>query len=431
MFACVWLLLLPLNLISASVGVLLWVWVALLSPHELLYGFMTALPYNRIVAVITIGLLFIGKERKDPYFEPTLFLLILFGLAATVSWSTSIVSNPTSDSLYEKLIKEIVLVFVITAAMTTRAHIDRLVLVVALSLGFFAVREGLIFLLTAGGHQIVGSGALGDNNGLAAALLMVIPLLSYLARHSVLRIVKIGMLLVLGLSVTTTVATYSRGGLIGLMVLAIFMVKNSRRKLSSLVMVIFAAGLLYVVAPDSWFSRINTINNASEDTSFMDRVMAWKMSLLIGMDNPLFGGGMHAVQDAYIWEMYKPYFSQVDFVDTPSPGDAPRAAHSIYFEVLGDLGFVGLALFLAILGRTLWNCRWLYRTCRDHAALGWAADLGRMLQISLAVYLATGALLSNGYYEQLYILIALVSRCRRTVQCTLVAAQKMGQPDLG
>jgi len=246
-------------------------------------------PLNKIVAVLTIFLVFFGREKKDPYFDVTLFLLILLGVVSTVSWFDGIVSNPTATDLYEKLLKEIVLVFVIAAVTTTRARIDRLVLVVVLAIGFLAVKEGTIYLLTAGGHHITGTYALGDNNGLAMALLMIIPLISYLARHSVARIVKIGMWSVMGLSLVTVIATFSRGGFIGMIVLAAFTLKNSRRRFRALLLVLLAGLFLYVLAPNSWFSRMDTIQSANNDNSFMGRVIAWKMSLLIAMDNPLFG----------------------------------------------------------------------------------------------------------------------------------------------
>jgi len=425
-FAFVWMALLPLLLISANAGTLVWVWTALLSPNELLYGFMETVPFNKIVALITIFLIFFGREKKDAYFDFTLFLLILLGLVSTISWLDEIVSSPTATDLYEKLLKEIVLVFVIAVVMTTRAHIDRLVLVVVLSIGFLAVKEGTIYLLTAGGHHITGTFALGDNNGLAMALLMIIPLISYLARHSVVPIVKIGMWSVLGLSLVTVIATFSRGGLIGMVVLTTFAIKNSRRRFRTLLLVVIAGVSLYVLAPNTWFSRMDTIQSANTDDSFMGRVIAWKVSFLIAMDNPLFGGGMHAVQNQLVWDMYKKDLYLVDVFDTPPPGESPLAAHSIYFEVLGDLGFVGLTLFLAILGVALWNCRQLYRVARDHPSVAWAGQLASMLQISLVVYLTTGAALSVAYLELIYILVALLSRCRRTVQLTL-AAEMVGK----
>jgi len=426
-FAFVWIALLPLLLISAHAGTLVWVWTALLSPNELLYGFMANVPLNKIVAVLTIFLVFFGREKKDPYFDVTLFLLILLGVVSTVSWFDGIVSNPTATDLYEKLLKEIVLVFVIAAVTPQRPRIDRLVLVVVLAIGFLAVKEGTIYLLTAGGHHITGTYALGDNNGLAMALLMIIPLISYLARHSVARIVKIGMWSVMGLSLVTVIATFSRGGFIGMIVLAAFTLKNSRRRFRALLLVLLAGLFLYVLAPNSWFSRMDTIQSANNDNSFMGRVIAWKMSLLIAMDNPLFGGGMHAVQNQLVWDMYKKDLYRVDFVNTPPPDESTHAAHSIYFEVLGDLGFVGLTLFLAILGVALWNCQQLYRVSRGHPSLAWVGQLARMLQISLVVYLTTGAALSAAYLELLYVLIALLSRCRRTVQLALAAEAVNGE----
>lgn len=432
MFAVVWAALLPACLMSAHVGVLLWVWVALLSPNELLSGFMAGVPFNKVVAIIALGLMCVSKEKKDFYRDSTVVVLILLGLAATVSWANSIVSTASTTDLYQKLLKEIVLAFVITSVMTTRHRIHLLVLIIALSLGFQAGKEGLISILTAGGHKILGNGALGDNNSLATALLMVIPLIYYLFRQSAVRVVRIGWLALLGLSVITVVMTFSRGGFLGLVVLSAFMIKNSKNKLAGFLMVAVAGVLIYSLAPASWFERLNTIEQADNDGSFMGRVVAWKISWLIAMDHPLFGGGMHAVQQLLVWDTYKPFLYQLDFVKTPPADVVAHAAHSIYFEVLGDLGFVGLTLFLAMLAIAFRNCQGIYRMSRGHASLAWAADLARMTQISLIVYLVTAAALSIAYFELIYIMIALMSRCRRTVQLTLAeeAITRAGQQDV-
>ena len=421
LFAFVWIALLPLVFVSTHVGVLLWVWSALLSPNELMYGFMSSVPFDRIVAVSTIFLTFIRGDKKDPYLDITSLLLVIFALIATISWLYSIDPIPLVTDLYTKLLKEIVLAFFITLILTTRAHIDRLIFVIVIALAFVAVREGLIFILTIGQHPNVGIQSIGDNNSVATAILMIIPLLYYLARYSALRIVRIGMLSLLGLSVVAVIATYSRGGFVGLVVLGGFMVKNTRHRFATLLVAVSAGVLLYLLAPETWFSRVVTIASADNDSSFMGRVVAWKISLLIALDHPLFGGGMHAVQNPIVWSYYRPYLDRVDFVNTPPADFSPHAAHSIYFEVLGDLGFIGLTLFLAILGIALWNTRQLNRMCRGHASLNWAADLARMLQISLVIFLTTGAALSMSYFELLYILVALLSRCCRTVRLTLAA----------
>ena len=421
MFAFVWMALLPLCLMSAFVGVLLWVWVALLSPNELLSGFMAGVPFNKIVAVCTLGLLCVSREKKQPYLDTTLTLLLLLGLSSTVSWLMSMAPGADGDDLYQKLIKEIVLAFAIATVMTTRHRIHLLVLTIVFSLGFLAVKEGLISLLTSGGHKITGSGSVGDNNSLATALLMIIPLALYLARYSAVRMIRIGLILISLLAAITVVMTFSRGGFVGMLILALFMVKNSNNKAGSLLLVLAAGIAVYALAPSSWFDRLNTIQNADNDGSFMGRVVAWKMSWLIAMDHPLFGGGPHAVQHLSVWNTYKPELPSLDFIATPPPDIMAHAAHSIYFEILGDYGFAGLALFLGTVLTGVLNCNWIYRRARGHPSLAWAADLARMSQVSLVIYLATGAALSMGYFELVYIMVALLSRCRRLVQKALSA----------
>ena len=429
MFAFVWMALLPLCLISAFVGVLLWVWVALLSPNELLSGFMAGVPLNKIVAVCTLALLLLSREKKDPYLDPTLALLLLFGLTGTISWLMTLAPGAEADELWQKLLKEIVLAFTITAVMTTRHRIHLLVLTIVVSLGFLAVKEGLISILTSGSHTIIGSGSVGDNNSLATALLMIIPLALYVARYSAVRVVRLGLVATLVLAAITVVMTFSRGGFVGMLILGLFMVKNSRNKAASLLLVAAAGVAIFLLAPSSWFDRLNTIQNADNDGSFMGRVVAWKLSWLIAMDHPLFGGGPHAVQHLSVWNAYKPGLPALDFIPTPPPDTVAHAAHSIYFEVLGDYGFVGLGLFLATVLAAFGNCSWIYRSARGHQSLAWAADLARMSQISLIVYLVTGAALSMGYFEPFYIIVALLSRCRRIVRQTLAA--EAAEPQAG
>jgi len=221
MFAGVWVVLLPLCFAAAWIGVLLWVWVALLSPNDLLTGFMSGVPFNKIVAIATLLVLVIRRDKRSAYFDGTLALLLGLGLVGTISWLTALIPTDDGTDLYQKLIKEIVLAFVITAVMTTRLRLHLLTLSFVLALGFLGVKEGLISLLTVGGHQIIGSGSIGDNNSLATALLVAIPLMYYLARYSAVRAVRLGLLGALGLSVVTVVMTFSRGGFVGLVALAL------------------------------------------------------------------------------------------------------------------------------------------------------------------------------------------------------------------
>ena len=421
MFALTWAALIPASLLAAQVGVLLWVWTALLSPADVLIGFMASVPLNKAIAGVTFVRMFISREKLDRYFDATLKLVTLLGIAATLSWLNAIVSADANTDLYFKLMKVIALVFVISAVMTSRSRIHLLVLTVVIALGFNAVKEGAIFLLSAGGHVIAGNGSIGDNNSLATALLMIVPLTAYLIRRSAVRLVRAGLIGVLVLCLVTVVATYSRGGFVGLLVLGGFMLKNSRHKLASAGLVLAVVAVVYFTAPDTWFQRVGTLESADQDMSFMNRVSAWKISLLIALDHPFLGGGPHSVQQSAVWLAYRPFLAMVDFVTTPPAIATPMAAHSIYFEILGDLGFTGLGVFLSLLGATFWNLHKIGKMAAGHPSLAWAVDLARMLQISMVIYMVTGAALSMGYFEMAYVLIAIVSRTRRTVLLSLAA----------
>jgi probable O-glycosylation ligase (exosortase A-associated) len=151
--------------------------------------------------------------------------------------------------------------------------------------------------------------------------------------------------------------------------------------------------------PESWWDRMSTIRTYDQDTSAGGRINAWWMAWNLAKDN-FFGGGFSVA-----WpELFARY--------APDPTDV-HAAHSIYFMVLGELGFVGLILFM-----TLWIYVW--RSAGRLRIQGkrlpqtmWLSHLGAMCQVSLAGYAVGGAFLSLSYYDLPYnILILVVLGCR-------------------
>lgn len=425
-FALIWMALLPMAAMSAMVGILLWIWVALLSPNEFLYGPLAGVQFNKLVALATIGVLMFSKERKDFYLDATAVLLLALLAFATSSWLFGLLPTDRTMDQYLKLVKELVLAGTIMCFMTSRLRIHYILVTLSLALGFFAVTEAGMFLVTGGGHKVLGIASIGDNNSLATALLMVAPMMMYLARYSEHRLVRLGFQGGVVACIVTVVATSSRGGFVGLLVLGLFVIMNSRKKLLPLLAVALAGVLVFIMAPDSWFERLNTINEASQDGSFMGRVVVWKMSILIAMDRPFVGAGPHAVQYLPVWNMYKPLLPLVNFVTTPPPSPTPFAAHSIWFEMLGDFGLPGLATFVGILLVGLASCMRIRRMARQNVEMLWAADLARMMQVTLIIYAVTGSALSMGYYEGYWIVIALVSRLNRTIKQELAA--KAGLP---
>ena len=118
----------------------------------------------------------------------------------------------------------------------------------------------------------------------------------------------------------------------------------------------------------------------------------------------------------------------LDFVPTDPAGPMPRAAHSIYFEVLGDMGFVGLGLFVAMLASMAVNLRRVRRLAREQANLRWAFDLAFALQGSLVAYMVAGAALSMAYVDLVYVLAAATVTLRQMVEAETRVARGSALP---
>ena len=156
----------------------------------------------------------------------------------------------------------------------------------------------------------------------------------------------------------------------------------------------------FAFMPQSYVDRISTIQNVSSDGSFQGRVLAWHVAYAYARDHFPFGAGFYALQDPDLFAQY-------------SSGQDSHAAHSIYFEVLGDNGFAGLAIYLAILFLCFWNTFLIRKRTKRDPEMAWMYDLAGMIQLMLFAFCVGGAALSMAYYDMLYIAAGLCRRCWR------------------
>lgn len=393
------------------VGVLLWCWTALVVPYVFLFGFAESLPFNKLAAIVTLVAWLVSKEPKKLSSNPTVVLLVLFGIWGTVSALTSISYSATVMREWDKFVKIVLFSLVVVGLITSKDRIDALLYAIYFSLGFHGALEGAKFIVTGGSHHIFGPGAsiIADNNHFALAMIALLPVVLYLykqATHKWLKLALIGSSLLVAVSI---MGTFSRGGFLGILAVGGMAFLRSKKKLPYVLAVVPLAVLAIVFAPERWSNRMDTIAVADQDSSFMGRVIAWKQSTLIALDHPLFGGGFHAVQDYAVWMDYARVFDRLSFIPTNYPDPvAPHAAHSIYFQVLGDMGFAGLAIFLLILASSWRNASAVVRATRDREEWHWARDLALSLQYSLVAYIVSGAALSMAYFDYMYMIFALL-----------------------
>ena len=287
-------------------------------------------------------------------------------------------------------------------------------------------------MLSGGGHKVEGTPNWGDNNQVALIVLMTMPMLGCVREVSEVRLLRLGALAGIILSVICVVATASRGGLVGLLILALASFATTRHKVRYLAAMLVAALVLIHTVPASWTQRMDTIESADQDSSFMGRVVVWKLSTLIALDHPLLGGGLHAVQSQTVWNAYVPSFGELSFIPTEEPDVHPHAAHSIYFEILGDTGFLGLAVFLGIVASCVVASFRIKVAARGRPELEWASRLASALQLSLLVFLVTGAALSAAYHDLVFLLFGLFSAVRAAVAAESSSRRVVdGQPLAG
>lgn len=254
---------------------------------------------------------------------------------------------------------------------------------------------------------------LGDRNHLSVALVLVLPLLLYLQAYTVNRLCRWGFLGAFCVLVVAVLGGGSRGGFIALSVVGAWLVLTTRRKGLAVVLVAAAVVGYFAFAPESITNRMSTIQEMDGDDSFMGRVYAWRVSSAIALANPVFGGGFHAVQVQPIWDDFKEASGLFGFLNLPMPTFKAKAAHSIYFEVIGDLGFVGFSIFLFILLRGL-RARWIIKNAVDRlgSEYRWARDMADMLVLAILAYMIGGAAVSLAYYEVIYMVVMLMELLR-------------------
>src|SRR5687768_15906986 len=144
---------LPFILKRPWLGVLVWVWLGVMNPHRLSWGFAYNFPFAQIVAIATLlALVFAQRRWRFPWTAPTIFLL-LFGLWMSVSTTFALLPENIFDA-WSKVMKIMLMVFVALVALHERKHIEWLVWVLVISLGFYGVKGG-IFTITGGGENRV------------------------------------------------------------------------------------------------------------------------------------------------------------------------------------------------------------------------------------------------------------------------------------
>lgn len=405
------------------VAALLWVWIGLMNPHRMGWGFAYSLPFGLISAALLVFVIMANPSKVRWPKGPTVVLLFLL-----VTWMgiTSLGAIALEESMgrYIEVLKVMLMTLVVAAVVRTREEILGLVILVAGSIAFYGTKGGLFTLMTGGNHLVYGPTAsvIEGNNELAVALIVIVPFLYYLSMQVNLikelplinkipeRWIKPGLYGAIVLCLVSALGSHSRGALLAMAAMGSILWWRSKSKLPLGLLIISMAAVALIFMPDGWTDRMNTIGTYEEDASAMGRINAWTMAINIANDR--FLGAGFATDLPWIYQRYAP---NPNFV---------IVAHSIYFQILGEHGYIGLFLYLGFWFATYRLGGKITKLTAGKDSLQWAHMLGSIGKVGLIGFAVGGAFLSLAYWDMpFYIMVILLCTERLIVDPAIQTAQ--------
>jgi probable O-glycosylation ligase (exosortase A-associated) len=270
-------------------------------------------------------------------------------------------------------------------------------LTIALALGLEGAKQGWAStILHPGAKNSNSIPFLGDNNGVALGMMMLVPLFNALAATATRRWERLAHRFMAVGVFLRGITTYSRGGFLAAGVVGVLTLTRSRHRLRALVGI---AAVIYVVnsvMPESFWDRMDTITASDDerDASAAGRLHFWNVAMLMANARPLYGVGPQGFKGSYT--AYE-----------PSEAVAAPATHSSWFGVLAELGYPGILLLVANIASAIFACwKVAHRKGRD-ASDAQLSILANGVMTSLAAFVVAGSFLSQQYSEMLWHFVGL------------------------
>ena len=398
------------------VFVLAYAYVDIVAPQRLTYFLLNTVPVSQIIVILAVvGWAFFDDKRGvtvSPRQALLFFLLVYCG-----------VTTGTADFPVEALDKwnwvwkTLAFAIFLPLTLRTRLRVEALALFMVLSAASIIIVGGVKTLVTGGGYgslnlMVSGNNGLYEGSTLAAVAVAIVPLILWLARYGTIfpsdwRVRTFAGALIFA-CLLIPVGTEARTGLICVGVLGVLMLRHTKRRIVYLAAVTLAALIVLPNLPKAYTQRMNTIQGYQADSSASTRIAVWTWTIAYARDHPL-GGGFDA---------YRGNKLRIDKSTTEGTGantdvvqtveyDQARAYHSAYFEMLGEQGYPGLALWLAIQLGGLWSMERLRARFKHSTDQLWLSGLASALLQAHIIYLVGAAFVGIAFQPFMFMLIGM------------------------
>ena len=405
-----------LGTVAPFVLTLGYVWVDTFRPQEVAYIILNQFPVAMTMGAAAF-VAYIAMDRRmppRPSLAMTLQMLMAVWVTVTLIWA---VAPAGAWDKWDWAFKTIAFSAFIPFVIRSRVQIEAFAQTYVFSLAANFVPYGIKTAISGGGYGVnlglsQGNAGLAEGGLLSTVCLMAVPLAVYLGSHSLLmprsKLVLLAYWGVAALAVITAVGTYERSALIGLVMMAGYMLLRSRRKGLFGLVIVAALGVALATSSDKWSERMSSTKEYQQESSALTRIQVWKWTLGFAVAHP-FGGAF----DSY----------RVNHIEMPPDEGHPggytmfgRAFHSIYFEVLGEQGWPGLAIFLYLGFGSILSLRRLNRRIKDNPDLAWCGPMSDALQSGFVVFMSSGAFVGIAFQPMFWYFVSMAVCLREYVR---------------
>jgi len=399
--------------------VLLYIYVDIVTPQKVGYGIITSISLSMLcfVAAFAGYILLDSKQGSRITLRQGLIVALLGWCAITTHFLADFPEEAASK--WEWVWKSLVFAAFLPLTLRTRLRLEAAALIMVLSAASIIISAGIKTVLSGGGYGTLVS-LVQDNSGLyegstlSTVAIAIIPLTVWVARHgTIFTERKLAMVFAAALvfaALLVPVGTQTRTGLICIAALGVLVLRSVKYRF------VYAglAGLALVVAlpflPASYTERMSTITEYQADESASTRVAVWAWTIDYVKANPLGGGFDSFLGNSFSYQTRTTVEEgNTERVVYQEVTDEGRAFHSAYFEVLGEQGFIGFAIWLALHGLGLWQMQRIrkrYADSEEADGKRWYA-LATALQNGHMVYLVGAAFVGVGYQPFMFMLLGL------------------------
>jgi putative inorganic carbon (HCO3(-)) transporter len=384
---------------GAFYALLFYMWNAYFRPESWVWSSLIGqLNLSFYIGVYLVAITLLSFQQL--VFNGRVALLALFFVQTLLS--TLLSEYPTVSWFYwTEFAKALLVTYLIVVLVTDIKRYRTTLIVIGLSLGFEAAKQGwVVFFLTPGASNKNENPFLGDNNGVALGMMMLVPVLAALAQTTTQRMQKYFFAFMAVGVFLRGFSTYSRGGFLCGAVVAVFYLVRSPRRIAAIISIAVISAILVPAMPDEFWDRMRTITATDEnrDGSAQGRLFFWQVARVMMDSKPLTGVGFNVYREAY--ESY-------DFSHGTLGFGTYRQTHSAWFGIGAELGYPGLALLIAMLAQGMWTAFKIRRFARGKPQYGNLRAYGNAMEISLIVYCVGATFLSAQYLEMIWHFIGL------------------------